>query len=75
MEKLEEQLTVWQAKEKILNKPHGGKNSYFKMENNDTLSPTTPFLPTNWVITPIINKKSKQILKLIFWKSLEEMSK
>ena len=41
---------------KLWNKPHGGKNSYFKTQKNDNLSPQIPLLPTQLPKTPIINK-------------------
>ena len=56
MEQLKERLAVLLGKQKVLNKPHGGKNSYFKMEKNDNSSPQTPLPPTQLPITPIINK-------------------
>ena len=39
MEKLKERLTVLLGKKELLIKPHGGKNSYFKMQKNENLSP------------------------------------
>ena len=46
MENLRKRLTILLGKQKLLNKPHKGKNSYFKMKKNDNLSPQTPLLPT-----------------------------
>ena len=46
---------------KILNKPHGIKNSYFKMQKNDNLSTHIPLIPMQLPETPIINKKNKYI--------------
>ena len=56
MEILKERLTILLGKEKLLNKPQGGKNSYFKIQNHDNLSPQTPFLPIQLPKTPIIKK-------------------
>ena len=55
MEQLKEQLAVLLGKQKLLNKPRGGKNSCFKMRKNDNSSPQTPLSPTQLPITPTIN--------------------
>ena len=54
MEQLKERLVVLLDKEKVLNKPHAGSNSYHKTQNNDNsfLKHPSHQLP----ITPIINK-------------------
>lgn len=39
MEQLTERLVVLLDKEKLLNKPHSGKNSYYKMQNNENSWP------------------------------------
>ena len=41
MEKLKERLTILLGKEKLLNKPHGGNNSYLEMQKNNNCSPQT----------------------------------
>ena len=41
MEKLKEQLTILLGKQKFLNKPHGGNNSYLEIQKNNNLSPQT----------------------------------
>ena len=47
MEKLKERLTILLSKEKLLNKRHGGNNSYFEMQKNDNLSPQTNSIAKN----------------------------
>ena len=47
MEKLKERLTILLGKEKLLNKRHGGNNSYFEMQKNDNLSPQTKSIAKN----------------------------
>ena len=41
MEKLKERLTILLGKEKLLNKPHGGNNSYLEMQKTNNWSPQT----------------------------------
>ena len=47
LEKLKERLTILLSKEKLLNKRHGGNNSYFEMQKNDNLSPQTNSIAKN----------------------------
>ena len=47
MTQLKEILNVLLDEEKLLNKPHGGKNSYWKMQNNHNSSTQTPL---SWAI-------------------------
>ena len=46
MEQLKERLVVLLEKEKVLNKPHAGSNSYHMTQNNDNSFPQTPLPPT-----------------------------
>ena len=55
--KIKRMIDYYIRLKKLLNKPHRGKNSYFKMQKNDNLSPEIPLLPTQLPKTPIINKK------------------
>ena len=55
MEQLKEQLAVLLGKQKLLNKPYGGKNSCFKMRKSDNSSPHAPLPPTQLQITSTIN--------------------
>ena len=41
MEKLKEQSTILLGKQKFLNKPHAGNNSYLEIQKNNNLSPQT----------------------------------
>lgn len=68
-----ERLATLLDQKKLLNKPHGGKNSYYKTQNNDNSSPQTPLPPTQLPIKPIINKNQNK--KLISQNSLQDMSK
>ena len=47
MEKIKERLTILLSKEKLLNKSHGGNNSYFVMQKNTNLSPQTNSIAKN----------------------------
>ena len=68
-----ERLATLLDQKKLLNKPHGGKNSYYKTQSNDNSSPQTPLPPTQLPIKPIINKNQNK--KLISQNSLQDMSK
>ena len=52
MEKLKDRLTILLGKEKVLNEPHGGNNSYFEIQKNDDLS-----LQTNSIAKNTYHKK------------------
>ena len=45
MEKLKERLNTLLGKEKLLNKPHRGNNSYLEMQKNNNWSPQTNSTP------------------------------
>ena len=47
MEKLKDRLTILLGKEKVLNEPHGGNNSYFEIQKNDDLSLQTNSIAKN----------------------------
>ena len=47
MEKLKERLPILLGKEKLLNEPHGGNNSYFEMQKNDDFSIQTNSISKN----------------------------
>ena len=72
VEKLKEQLTILLGKEKLLNKPGRGKNSYFEILKNDNLSPQTNSITKT---TYHKQKVKKLILKLISRKNLKDMPK
>ena len=45
MEKLKGRLNILLGKEKLLNKPHRGNNSYLEMQKNNNWSPQTNSTP------------------------------
>ena len=51
-----QRLAVLLGKQKLLNKPQGRKNSYFKNRKNGNSSSQTTLPPTQLPIKPIINK-------------------
>ena len=53
---LKEILSVLLDKEKFLNKSHWGKNSYYKMQNDDNTSRQTHLTPTQLPKTATLNK-------------------
>ena len=67
MEQSKEQLAVSLGKEKQLNKTHGGKNSYYKMQNNENSPPQTPLPPTQLPVAPIINKNQNINIETNLW--------
>ena len=55
--KIKRTIDYYIRQKKLLNKPHEGKNSYFKIQKNDNLSPQILLLPIQLPKTPIINIK------------------
>ena len=56
-EQLNERLNNLLDNNKLSNKPHGGKNSYYKLDKDSTMPPETPLLRKE-LLTPIVKSKN-----------------
>lgn len=79
IEQLKEQLTILLQKEKLLNKPHGGKNSYYIIRDDNNLCSETPHPPLHPPETPVrkarIHSASKQTPNVPYYEKDMDISK
>ena len=62
-EQLKEQLTILLQNEKLLNKPHGGKNSYYVIKEDTVLCSETPHPPLHPQETPVRKTRTQNTNK------------